>query len=158
MRGNFAAFLLGAVLWGLWVLLWRGPNWPLIAAGGVFPLVIWLAHRTGRLVLAVPAGFFRADLWILFFALVGWRVVQAVFHTAFAAVTGTIRPGVLAIHVQVQTEMARLLLIWAITVTPGTIGLLVERDMLYVHCLHLPSGAVLPGLDRLQGLLKRMWG
>lgn len=131
---------------------------PLIAAGGVFPLVIWLAHRTGRLVLAVPAGFFRADLWILFFALVGWRVVQAVFHTAFAAVTGTIRPGVLAIHVQVQTEMARLLLIWAITVTPGTIGLLVERDMLYVHCLHLPSGAVLPGLDRLQGLLKRMWG
>ncbi len=158
MGSFFAVLAVGGALWGLWVLLWREPSWPLILAGCFFPLGLWLARRTGRVALAFPSGFFRVDLWLLFFGLVGARIVVAVAQTAWTAVKGDIQPGVVAVPLRVRAEMAQLLLLWAITVTPGTIGLLVEDDVLYVHFLRLPAGPHLAGLERLQDLLKRMWG
>jgi multisubunit Na+/H+ antiporter MnhE subunit len=49
-------------------------------------------------------------------------------------------------------------LLWAITVTPGTIALLVEKDTVYIHCLHRPSDPQSLGLTRLVTLLERIWG
>lgn len=158
MLGVFAVLALGGVLWGLWLLLWRRPDWPVVLAGCVFPLGLWLARRTGRAALAVPSRFFRVDLWLFFLGFTFWRVILSVTQTAWAAVTGKINPGVVAVPLRVRTEMAQLLLLWAITVTPGTIGLLAEGDILYVHCLYVPPGAALPGVDRLQDILARIWG
>ncbi len=58
----------------------------------------------------------------------------------------------------VKSEMGQLLLLWAITVTPGTIALLVEGDMAYVHCLHQPSSPRLAGIPVVENLLRRLWG
>lgn len=155
---NLAPFVLvGGLLWGLWVLLWREPGWPVVLAGGVFPLGVWLARRTGHVSLAFPSSIFRLDLWALFFGLVAWRVVLAVARTAWNGLTGSFQPGVVAIPLRLRTEMAQLLLLWAITVTPGTIALLLEEDVLYVHCLHPPAGPHIPGVDRLQQVLARIW-
>lgn len=130
----------------------------MILVGSAFPLGLWLVCRTGRVTLALPPRVFRVDLWALFFGLVAWRVTVAVARTAWAALTGTIQAGIVAVPLRVRTEMAQLLLLWAITVTPGTIALLAEGDVLYVHCLHLPAGPHLPGVNRLQDLLERIWG
>ncbi len=153
-----AVFVVGAMLWGLWVLLWREPSWPVILAGAAFPLGLWLLRRSGRVRLALPPPFFRLHLWLGFWLTVGLRVAIAVAQTAWAAVTGSISPGIAAVPLRVRSEMAQLLLLWAITVTPGTIALLVEGETLYIHCLHLPPRGYPEGVERLQSLVQRIWG
>ncbi len=157
MRCMATVLALGGALGGLWVLLWREPRPSVALAGGAFLVGLWVLQRTGRVALALPKGFFRLDLWLRFLALVGARVALAVGQTAWAALRGSIRPGILAVPLRLRSETAQLLLLWAITVTPGTIALLAEGDVLYVHCLHLPAGSELPGLARLQDLLERIW-
>jgi multicomponent Na+:H+ antiporter subunit E len=151
--------VLGGLLWGLWVLFWRGAGWPVVALGSVFPAAILVAVRSGVLRLEFPvAAWIRADLWVAFIVVVTMLVVQAVAHTGWAIITGRIRPGIVAIPVDLNSEMGQLLLLWAITVTPGTIALLVEGNMAYVHCLHRPTSPHLPGIPTVANLLKRLWG
>lgn len=158
MVSKLAAFALGTVLWGLWVLLWREPDWPVIIAGLVFPAGMYLALRYGRISLRVPKSFFRLDLWFLFGVLVLWRVLLSVCRVGWSILAGGISPGVVVIPLELRTETAQLLFLWAITVTPGTIALLAEGNRLHVHCLYTPPGGELPELMPLQGLLQKLLG
>jgi len=101
---------------------------------------------------------FRLDLWLLFFACVAFRVALAVVKTGYAAISSRASPAIVALPIPLRSEMGQLLLLWAITVTPGTIALLVEKDTVYVHWLHRPSDPQSLGLTRLVTLLERIWG
>lgn len=158
MVSKLAAFALGTALWGLWVLLWREPDWPVILAGLVFPVGMYLALCYGRISVRVPKSFFRLDLWFLFGVLVLWRVLLSVCRVGWSILAGGISPGVVVIPLHLHTETAQLLLLWAITVTPGTIALLAEGNRLHVHCLYAPPGGELPELMPLQGLLQKLLG
>lgn len=141
------------------MLLWRGPPWPVALAGLAFPAGTLLATAAGRLPFHFPlTAWLRLDLWAAFFLAVAALVARSVAATGWAIATGRVKPGIVAIPVQVRSEMGKLLLLWAITVTPGTIALLVEEDAAYVHALHRPAGASLPGVDVLQRLLRGLWG
>ncbi|MBC7319690.1 Na+/H+ antiporter subunit E, partial [bacterium] len=67
-------------------------------------------------------------------------------------------PGIVAVPVRLRSGMGRLFLLWAITITPGTIALLMEGELLYVHCLRRPEGGTIPGLTALEGVLFKLWG
>lgn len=150
---------IGGVLGGLWVLLWRGAAWPILALGGLFPVATLGAMKVGILPMDFPlSAWFRLDLWLALSGTVGALVVAAVARTGWAILTGRVRSGIIAIPIRVRSEMGQLLLLWAITVTPGTIALLVEEDIAYVHCLHRPSHPRLPGAAWVDGLLVRLWG
>ncbi|MGC9529517.1 MAG: Na+/H+ antiporter subunit E [Candidatus Bipolaricaulaceae bacterium] len=113
----------------------------------------------GRIRLAFPLRvWLRWDLWLAFALLASARVTAAVTRTCWAIVRGDARPGIVAVPVSLQSDMGKLLLLWAVTVSPGTIALLMEDELLYVHCLHQPSGGGLPGLRLLERLLARLWG
>jgi len=151
--------VLGGLLWGMWTLFWRGAAWPVVALGAAFPVTILIAVRTGLLRLEFPiSAWTRVDLWAAFALVVATLVIQAVTRTGWAIVTGRARPGIVAIPVRLKSEMGQLLLLWAITVTPGTIALLVEGEMAYVHCLHQPSSPRLSGTSVVESLLRRLWG
>ncbi|HEU68340.1 MAG TPA: hypothetical protein ENN53_03875 [Candidatus Acetothermia bacterium] len=159
MRHWISGIAIGGLLWGMWILLWRGASWPVLALGGLFPLGILLGAVWGPLRLEFPVtAWWRLDLWAAFGLAVAALVMQAVARTGWAILTGRIQPGVIAIPIRVRSEMGQLLLLWAITVTPGTIALLVEGDIAYVHCLHRPSQPRLPGAAWVDGLLVRLWG
>lgn len=158
MFSKLVALVLGAALWGLWVLLWRRLDWPVVLAGMVFPVGMYLALSYRLVLLDVPRGFFRLDLWFLFGVLVLWRVIMSVCRVGWSILTGGISPGVVVVPLRLRTEAAQLLLLWAITVTPGTIALLAQGNTLYVHCLHLPPTGDLPGLAPLQRLLQKLLG
>lgn len=149
------AFGVGGLLWGLWVLLWRTTDWPVIAAGSVFLAGVYLFLWARRISLDLPHSVLRLDLWLSFFAIVAARVVMAVGKTGLAIVSGRVEPTVVAIPVPLGSELGRLLFLWAITVTPGTIALLVEGNLAYVHCLCRPSEK---GLSSLTRLLERILG
>lgn len=150
---------LGTILWGIWVLLWRGAEWPILAAGAAFPLATLAAVGVRALGLDFPVSpWIRLDLWLLFAAVMVALVTRAVVRTAWSILTGGVSPGIVAIPVRLRSEMGQLLFMWAITVTPGTIALLVEGDMAYVHCLHRPSGPHLRELSAVERLLGKLWG
>ncbi len=149
---------IGGLLWGMWVLLWRGAPWPVLALGSVFPLGILVGAALGPLRLGFPlSAWVRVDLWAALALVVTALVIGAVARTGWAIVTGRIRSGIVAIPIRVKSEMGQLLLLWAITVTPGTIALLVEEDIAYVHCLHRPRGPRLAGTTLVESLLIRLW-
>jgi len=118
-----------------------------------------LLSGLGRIRPEPPARvWLRLDLWLLLMGLVTARVVVAVITTTWAILTGRVRSGIVAMPVRLRSRMGRLLLLWAVTVTPGTIALLLEGDLLYVHTLHRPAGATVPGIPALEGVLLRLWG
>lgn len=159
MRRAIGGTVVGGLLWGMWILLWRGGDLVVLAAGVVFPLGIAAATARGILRFDFPwAAWCRLDLWLRFALLVSALVVQGVTWTGWSVLTGRTHSGIVAIPLRVRSEMGRLLLLWAITVTPGTIALLAEGDLVYIHCLHRPDGPQLRGEKRIQGILERLWG
>jgi len=148
----------GAVLGGLWVLLWREAPWPTKLAGAVWPVILGLAARRGFLTFRGPwTPWVRWDLWVLLFLAVGWMITRAVVATAWAVLRGRASPGIVGVPVRLTPGVPQLLFLWAITVTPGTIAILVEEHWAYVHCLHRPSGPEVPGLALLERILGRLW-
>ena len=153
------AVAVGGVLWGLWLVLWRSASWPVLASGALFPLGLALLFGLGRIRPEIPSRvWLRVDLWLLLMGLVIVRVIVAVITTAWAILNGRTRSGIVAMPVRLRSGMGRLLLLWAVTVTPGTIALLLEGDLLYVHTLRRPAGATVPGIPALEGVLLRLWG
>lgn len=159
MRWMLGAVGTGGVLWGLWLVLWRSVSWPVVASGALFPFGLVFLSGLGRIRPAVPSRvWLRLDLWMAFSLLLILRVAYAVLSTAFTLLMGKEAPGIVAVPVRLRSGMGRLLLLWAVTVTPGTIALLLEGDLLYVHTLHRPAGATVPGIAALEGVLLRLWG
>lgn len=159
MRRWIGAIVVGGLLWGMWSLLWRGAEWPILVVGVLFPAATLGATKVGILPMNFPLGaWLRVDLWAAFALAVTALTIVSVARTGWAILTGHVRSGIIAIPIRVRSEMGQLLLLWAITVTPGTIALLVEENTAYVHCLHRPTGPCLPGTSRVENLLVRLWG
>lgn len=159
VRKWIGGIAVGGMLWGMWILLWRGAGWPILAVGGLFPVVILGAVKAAVLPMDFPlAAWFRLDLWATLGITVFVLVLAAVARAGWAIVRGRTRSGIVAIPVKLESDMGRLLLLWTITVTPGTIALLLEGDVAYVHCLHQPAGPSLPATAFVEQLLVRLWG
>ena len=159
MKGLLVTAVGGGVLWGIWVLLWRSTSLPVLVSG------FWCALLVGGLVGWRKAGqgfkagvWYRLDLWVLFAALFLFGVARGVVRTAGAILRGRTDPGIIAVPLEVESDLSRLLLILAITASPGTIAILAEREILYVHCLLLPRGPHLPEVGAMQRLLRALAG
>ncbi len=82
-------------------------------------------------------------LWqvLSFLAFLAWEVVRANFRVAYDVVTPTwyMRPGVVAIPLDVRTDAEITLLANLISLTPGTLSLDVTEDRkhLYVHAMFI---------------------
>jgi len=159
-RGALLTALVGGgLLWGLWVLLWRSASPPVLFSGLWCPLALLLFSRWGGLGRGVPLHTWaRLDLWVGYFLLFGLGVVRGVIGTSLSIIAGKARPGIIAIPLQVRSDLGKLLLVLAITASPGTIALLAEGEILYVHCLHLPTGPDLPGIGAVRALLVKLAG
>ncbi len=153
------ALIGGGALWGIWILLWRSTDLPVILSGLWCPFAllafsIWTGLGTG----VRWTVWTRPDLWAAFLALFLWGVARGVVRTAVAALRGTCSPGIIAIPLRVRSDLGKLLLVLAITASPGTIALLAEGEILYVHCLELPERPALPGIGPLQRVLVKLTG
>ena len=158
-RALLTALVGGGLLWGLWVLLWRSTSLPVLLSGLWCPLTLLFFSRLSGLGHGVPLHTWaRIDLWVGYFALFGLGVVRGVIRTSLSIIAGVARPGIIAIPLQVGSDLGKFLLVLAITASPGTIALLAEEEILYVHCLHLPSGPDLPGIGPVRALLVKLTG
>lgn len=148
-------------LWNIWLaLIW-------VAAIGQFSLtnlivgyavsyvILWFARP-----LMGPSMYFRkVSLAISFAAFFLWKLILANLRVAYDVVTPTwhMRPGVVAVSLDAETDLEITLLSGLITLTPGTLSLEVSADrrILYVHAMYITDPAELCR-DIKEGLERRL--
>ena len=133
LRQLLVAFVLLMLVW----LLWSGLYKSLLIGLGVFSclLSLWLAKRTGFLSLRINL---RSLLRLP--ALCWWvlkEVVQSSISVARIILSPSlpIQPEWVEFTTTEKTEMGKVIIGNAITLSPGTVTVNVEEDRLLVHCL-----------------------
>lgn len=134
------AFLLFFITW----LLWSGYFVPLIVGFGVFSCLVVL-------VLSLRSGFFDTDLYTLhlgprlprYWAWLLKEIVLANFAVARIVLNPRlpISPCLITIDASELPPVSQATLANAITLTPGTLSIDVDRGRIEVHCLTRESAA-----------------
>lgn len=131
----FALNLLLALIWTLLTGEFR-------PAGFVFGFVLgYLALRLARHVTGPSTYFEKPRSLVRFASFFLWELVRANLRVAYDVLSPTmrVRPGIVAVPLEVESDAAIALLGNLITLTPGALSLDVsdDRRVLYVHTLYV---------------------
>ncbi len=100
-------------------------------------------------------------LFVLFILVVLFKMYVASFKVAWNVIRGRINPRIVHFRTRLRTDMSRVVLTNAITLTPGTITLNLDDDHLIVHWLDAKTthskyaGKLIKG--SFEKLLGRIW-
>lgn len=144
-------FLLNVLLALAWVALtgqFSASNFAFGFALGY--VLLWLAHR-----IVGPSTYFgRAGRLIAFMLFFIWQMTKANLEVAYKVLSPRyrLRPGIIAIPLDAQTDAEITLLANLITLTPGTLSLDVSNDrrVLYLHVMDLKDD-----MDQFRRLIKK---
>jgi len=125
------------VLMAVWMALTRSESVPILVAGAACSagvVVVWRAIAPEHVASAVPLV--RHPLRVArFAATLVRRFVVSTLRTAWLILRGGEEGRVMALPVRVSDPLARFILLNSITLTPSTISLLTEENLLYIHWL-----------------------
>jgi len=130
--------LLGTlVLWLVWLAITRTLALPAVLAGAAcsFGVVIfwrWLMPDTLRSVVLLVRHPWRL---IRFACVLLYRFVASTLRTSWIILKGGEEGRIVALPIRTADPLARFILLNSITLTPSTISLLVEDELLYIHWL-----------------------
>jgi multicomponent Na+:H+ antiporter subunit E len=100
-------------------------------------LVLWLSQRTRTTAPYVKKMWQIADFLLYFL----WELLKANLRVTYEVLTPThhMRPGVIAVPLDLKTDLEILVLTSLITLTPGTLSLDVSEDRktLYIHAMFI---------------------
>lgn len=100
----------------------------------VVALLVWPVfieeHEATR-----SSAFPRVQFLVIYLGLVVFQMYVASFRVLWQIMRGRINPGVVHFRTRLRTDIARVALTNSITLTPGTITLLLDDDHLIVHWL-----------------------
>ena len=140
---NFAeTFFRQLVGWGmlylLWLVLFRDIS-PMVLISGAFAtgLVVFL-YRTFELTIDIPFRSLAYPLvWLKFFFLLLYEIGKTTIRTCYIIITGEVKGRIVAYDTELESGFGRLFLLNSITLTPITIGILSENNLVYIHHLDL---------------------
>ena len=148
----FRAFGLGLVLLALWLLL-SGIYTPLIIGLGLFSvvLVVWISYRMElieregmpfHLILHIP----KYLLWL------AKEITLANIHVAKLIIDPKlpISPSMIEVKATQDSDLGRVIHANSITLTPGTVSVELEGDVILVHAIskEAAEGTLEGGIDR----------
>jgi multicomponent Na+:H+ antiporter subunit E len=110
----------------------------LLVGFGVGHFVLWVVQRA----VGPTSSYFQKVRQVLGFAVFYlWELILANLRVAYDVVTPThhMRPGTVAIPLEVQSDVEITMLANLITLTPGTLSLDVSADrrVLYIHAMYI---------------------
>ena len=129
--------LVFAVLLIVWVVLTRNSD-PYILIMGIIVAagVTFAQHRLFPTVTFLPRSFLRRPHRIVaFLTTLSFRFITSTLRTCGLILSGKEEGRIVALPIRVEDPLARFLLLNSITLTPSTISLLLEGDLLYIHWL-----------------------
>jgi len=125
------------VAYGLWLLLALPINhWSVFVVGGV--IAILAAIFFGGEFTHRPSSFLNPRRWfwaVLYVPVFLWHMLIANLDVAFRVLHPRcpVNPGIVKVHTDLKTDVAKAFLANSITLTPGTMTVDVDEDVLYVH-------------------------
>jgi multicomponent Na+:H+ antiporter subunit E len=133
--GTFALFL-------VWLAMTRTLAIPFVIAGVISSIIVAVFWRA--IMPAVPSSVYalvRRPLRLARFVLVlVKRFVISTLHTTWLILKRGEEGRIMALPIRVEDPLARFILLNSITLTPSTISLLIEEDLLYIHWLQAAGG------------------
>ena len=135
-----------------------------IVAGAAASLVVALATYTifvDETEAALRAHLPRVHVLLLFLIVLIFQMYVASFRMLWQIVRGRINPGIVHFRTRLRTDVARVALCSSITLTPGTVTVLLDDDHLIVHWLDVRTkhsryaGELIKGT--FEKLLGRVW-
>ena len=103
----------------------------------------------------------RVHVLVVFFAVLIFNMYVASFQVLWQVIRGRYTPGVVHFRTRLRTDIARVALTSAVTLTPGTVSVALDDDHLIVHWLNARTthsgyaGKLIKGTY--EELLKRVW-
>jgi multicomponent Na+:H+ antiporter subunit E len=154
--------LAGRAIWLLvvWLFLWEDLSVGNVVTGLLVAGAVLTAFPPRK---AERKGRFRPLAALRFFLYFQWKLIQASVIVAWEIVTprNRINLGIVAVPIRHFSDALTTLLANAISLTPGTLTIEVDREatVLYVHVLHLRSvDEVRRDVDKLELLAVKAFG
>jgi len=124
-------------LLGCWLALSRGVDLPRLIAGVLAAAIVVLVQRCLFPSFApFPALLLRRPHWLLAFLVVFvYRFLTSTLRTCWLILFGGEEGRIVALPTRLEHPIGQFILLNAITLTPSTISLLLEGDLLYIHWL-----------------------
>jgi len=134
-----AFFLL---LLATWLLLTWSHDAQDVFVGIGFSLV--LAAALGRIYPKVPEGLLEPRRWLWFLLYIPYFIyycIKANFDVAYRVLHPhvPIRPGIVRVRTELQSDLAKTFLANSITLTPGTLTVDIDGQDLYIHWINITT-------------------
>lgn len=137
------AISLGLVLFGLWLLLSGFFQALLLSLGAVSVVtVVWIAHRMDVIDHeGHPIHLTLRALWFWPWLLV--EIIKSNFHIAAAIVARKmpVTPSLIEVKATQETELGQVIYANSITLTPGTVTIAIDKDIMVIHALTRDSAS-----------------
>ena len=134
MKSSFLLNVLLAIAWAALLGAFTGVN---LIAGFIFGYItIWLMQY----IMGATTYFGKVRQIFNITTLFIWELILANFRVAYSVIApNTMKPAIVAIPLDIKSEVEITLLANMITLTPGTLSLDVSDDhkILYVHSMHV---------------------
>jgi multicomponent Na+:H+ antiporter subunit E len=142
MNPNRYRYVLGAVLFVLWIALAWLPSWQELVVGALVAAGLALAPLPGRHVYGeFPLTVKKIATAVAYLFVFIGAVVRSNLDVAFRVLSPRlpINPGIVRVKTRLQSRLGRLLLANSITLTPGTISVAIHGDDIFVHWINVAS-------------------
>ena len=150
------------VSWGLWLLLAGSLHRQELILGAFVSLVVTLLFGSRFTIFTGFRFSWMAPVYILqYLGDFMIALVKANFELARRVLTPSlpIRPEMVEVRTRLQSPLGRMLLANTITLTPGTLTVDVEDDLLLVHWVYCPPGTdIQQATDAIAGSFERRLG
>lgn len=131
----FNALIIWIFLIAVWFILTRTSEPWMILAGLLCTAAITIFQQ--RLFPLTPSLRWRVLLqpikWVRYFAILLLRFISSTLYTTKLIITGRVEGAIVTLPRVLTDELGLFLLFNAITMTPSTIAIAVDDDLLYVH-------------------------
>lgn len=138
------------VLMLFWVML-SGYHWHSIVLGSVVCIAAYLLFHS-RLKVMDPLQYSLGSLIGLlgFFAIFLFNLVKSNFDVASRVIKPNmpISPGIIEVKTSLKSDIAKMMLSYAITLTPGTLVIESIDDSMFIHCIDVHAQTVKGGAER----------
>jgi multicomponent Na+:H+ antiporter subunit E len=134
-----ALFILSFIFWLLLTLNLSASNLLAGAAAALITTLFFGRYFFTRVVKFIqPARYFWLLIYLVIFT---WECIKANFDVAYRVLHPAmpIKPGIVRVRMELQSQFARTMLANSITMTPGTISVDIVGDELFVHWIYVKS-------------------
>ena len=136
---TLALFILSFIFWLLLTWDLSAANLVAGAAAALLTALLFAKYFFHKVVKFIqPIRYFWFLVYLLIFI---WECIKANFDVAYRVLHPAmpIKPGIVKVKLELQSDFARTMLANSITMTPGTISVDIVGDELFVHWIYVRS-------------------